>query len=356
MTITRLLTLIAIAIVCGPSLVFADHPAVVKIHTRFKHCTTNPYTGQKSCQIMEGHGSAVCVGEQADGRKVFATNCHVIKEVIRDRTNSVWLEINGVTYQAYAKCADIDDDLGLVTAIVPGMQPVELDEDVPDGSVVDALGYPAGRYMPVRQRIVSRDKQFFWGDRSLQQGHSGGGLFFGNRLAGILFSTNMPNERPSSGSVRVTRLRGLMDWSKIRYRCRCKGVVRMYNGPQPQVVPPPPIPTGSDEPSYPVVPGQPGEQGPIGPPGAPGVAGPAGRDGMNGKDGRDGVDGKPGPIGPQGPPGTPADATIIEQLKLRIAVLESRPTKVQLINADGTVASEQTYAPGSPIKLQFNQK
>jgi len=41
-------------------------------------------------------------------------------------------------------------------------------------------------------------------------------------------------------------------------------------------------------------------------------------------------------------------------LTKRIAILESRGITVQLIDDMGNTVEERTYAPGNPIKLQFN--
>lgn len=362
MTITRLLTLIAIAIVCisSPVVSLADvSTSTCKIIVRFPHCTTDSF-GRKSCQIYSDNGSGTCISNQ-DGKSYIATCRHIFDEASKDWPHSsVTLLHRGKYYLARCHAICSSHDLAIVETLAQ-IPAAELDDaDEPDvGDEAESIGYPGTAVEPVRLRhriaTGTTDGQLTT-HQQVMPGTSGGGLFRRGRLRGII-SLSGAAERgqpPLTCCVRSRNVRTFFNFSGIR----CRSIEKhRYVGVVPPPVPPPPIPTGPiDPPPMPQQPGQPGlpgEQGPQGVPGVAGIAGSAGRDGMNGKDGRDGVDGKPGP---QGPPGTPADATLIEQLKLRIAVLESRPIKVQLINADGTVASEQTYAPGSPIKLQFNQK
>ena len=223
-----------------PSLVMGQHPSVVRIHTRHKICTQNPYTGQKSCRIEDGWGSGVAVGVW-ERRTVIATAAHVIRECVNDaQNNGVFIFYNGSEVQAFAAAFDEVADVGLIT-VPTGVPVVELDEDVPVGAEVVALGYPAKEWQEVRQRVRSRDPQTVWGDRSLGQGHSGGGLFHQNRLAGVLSATVVNGQ--GSASVPIDRLRRLLDWNKTRYRCRCRGVVRLFNDPNQSRSPVVPAPT-----------------------------------------------------------------------------------------------------------------
>jgi hypothetical protein len=69
------------------------------------------------------------------------------------------------------------------------------------------------------------------------------------------------------------------------------------------------------------------------------VPGPVGPAGPAGKDGRNGVDGKA------------ADTAAIDK---RLSALETRGLTVQLLDESGAIVSEKTYAPGAPIRMQFN--
>jgi len=267
----------------------ADHPSVVKIHTRFKVCETNPWTGQQSCKLFAAQASAVCVAER-EGQKIFVTATHVVKEVMRDwQSNSVWLEIHGQLIRASPVAYSMGDDVAIVSANCD-TPTVELDEDPPNGAEVEACGYPAGRYVPVRQRIVKRQPGIIWGDRSIDQGHSGGGLFFNGRFAGLLHGRK--TREPGTLSITPDRLRTILDKERCRYRCRCRGVTRTFNASD--VVPPPP----PNEP-----PPQIAQQGPPGPRGEIGAAGPVGPKGETGEAGSIGPQGPPGPVGATGPPG-----------------------------------------------------
>jgi len=347
--------LIAMIVFASGQAAWADHPSVVKLFARWKVCQRHPVTGDViSCQVLTANGSAVCVGVKQN-RAIFATCSHNLTEVIEnaDKSAIAWVEIAGrivpVTYEA----DEPNDDIALVMTRDPmstlTVPPVELEDDVSLGDEAEAIGYPNQRFVLVRQRIVSRDTRFLHGDRNIHQGHSGGGLFVRGRLAGILRTSNIPgrNIPQGSGIVATRRLRMLLDYTRVRYRCRIRGVMREFNGGSviTAPVPPPPIeePNTSHRPREPPadVPVQPGEMGP------PGPMGPKGDPGQNGERG------PPGDRGPMGPAGRDADPAVIETLKQRIAALESRSITVQLIDDAGQVVSEQSYAPGKPIRLQF---
>ncbi len=273
--------------------VLADHPSVAKLITRYRVCQTDPWTGQRSCRVETALGSAVCVGEKG-GRMIFATCHHVVKEFMSDRVNNkAWLEINGRSVPVEAECFEEADDLALVSAVSP-VTAIEFETaDTPDGATVDAVGYGAGRYSPVRQRIRSRDAGAVWGDKSLEQGHSGGGLIFSGRLLGILRGRQVTGQ--GSLSIPSAKVCRLMEWYKVKYKCR--SVARQVTtAPTPPSVPPPPIPT---DPAPGSQPGPIGSPGPVGPPGIPGERGPMG------------LAGSTGPAGPKGEPGPPGTVTVV---------------------------------------------
>ena len=134
---------------------------------------------------MRETGSAVAL---AGDRLV--TNCHVIERAAR-----IALELEGVTYTAYAASGDRYRDLcflrapGLATSPVPSIEPgtarVGLD--------VVAAGFPGGRYTLNPGRIVGLHTCECDGGKVIQtsapfdRGASGGGLFDAHgRLVGIL--------------------------------------------------------------------------------------------------------------------------------------------------------------------------
>jgi hypothetical protein len=338
--------LLILALLCA-SPAYGDHPSVVKLFARWRVCERNPITRQIiSCKVLTANGSAVCVGVK-NGRSVFATCSHNLTEVIEcaDKSAIAWIEIAGRVVPVIYQADEPNDDIALVmTRDQMAVPPVELEDDVTLGDEAEAIGYPDLRYMLVRQRIVSRDARFLHGDRNINQGHSGGGLFVRGRLAGILRTSNIPgrNIPQGSGIVATRRLRMLMDYARVKYRCRIRGVVRDFNtnNVTSPPVPPPPIETSTDP--------RPRE-----PPAEVPVIGPAGPQGPKGDKGDQGSPGERGQPGPVGPAGRDSDPALIESLRERIAALESRSITVQLIDDVGQVVSEQSYAPGKPIRLQL---
>jgi len=349
MQVFRIMSVILLCV--SPVAVCAQHPSVVKIHTRFVQCDIDPLTGQQTgCHLMQAQASAVCIGER-DGQKIFVTATHVLAEVIQDwEKNSAWLEINGRMVRATAIAYSVGDDTAIVSAAC-NTPPVELDDEVPTGAEVEACGYPAGRYMPVRQRVVNRQPGILWGDRSIDQGHSGGGLFFNGRFAGLLHGRK--TKQPGTVSISADRLRIILDKERCKYRCRCRGITRTFNGNN--VVPPPPGPVdlipppdgggtvinnpgrvGPVGPMGPMGPagsaGLAGTAGPAGPPGSPGAAGPRGPAGDKG------AKGDKGDTGPQGPPGPPGKVT------------------VKVIDQDGNVLNEfKDVASGSVVRVNIKK-
>lgn len=328
-------------IVLAHSVARAEHPSVVQLVTKFNECTYHPITGVKtSCRQMQSGGTAVCVGEK-DGQKVFATCWHCVREVIADPAmNRAWILVERQYVPVSVLSWEKTDDLALLTATV-GISPVELDDAPQGGADVEALGYPAGTFSQVRQRITSRRDGNIYGNQSLGQGHSGGGLFCRGRLAGVLQATR-DDGQPGSRAVDASVLRWLLDHGRVRYRCR--GVVVARGAVVPPPVPPPPsIPTDTLPPPV----GQPATAGVQGPPGPPGPK---------------------GDIGPMGPMGRDLAASALEG---RVKALEEALAKavaakgdpgppgtvtVILIGPDGKEAKRfETVESGSVVRLNVTK-
>lgn len=357
--------LLAVIVVASATVAFADHPSVVKVSTRFRICTTDPRTGSKLCQILNANASGVVVGGLG-GQSVIATNYHVVREMVDDPTAGVaWIELQGKIVPAKYLSHEQNDDIVLLVVDAP-LTPIEIGDEPPVGATVDAIGYPAGQFQLVRQQVRSRDRNGVYGNRSISQGHSGGGLFHGRLFGGLLRTSNVPGGQPETGAVPAWKVRRMCDYSRVRYRYRGK-----ICNDRPTVVPPPPAPNDSSPPidiGTPPLPNPPntnqpvllkGERGEPGRPGTEGPPGPKGEPGERGPPGLQGPGGAPGPAGPagaSGPAGKDGAVPNIAVLLARIKTLEERPIRVQLLDPDGKVYGEQTYAPGSPIKLQFGKK
>lgn len=286
-----LIRILAMTLTCTlTTRALAHPPSVVKLFTRFNTCETDSWTGRQTCKQFVAQASAVCVGER-NGRRIFVTATHVVKEVMRDwERNRVWIEFNQQPVPAVPVAYSINDDVSLIAAncAVPA---VELEDDAPTGAEVEACGFPYGNYTPVRQRITNREPGLLWGDRSIDQGHSGGGLFLGDRFAGLLHGRRKIGQ--GTLSISVDRVRNLLDREKCRYRCRCRGVIKTFNGGT-DVVPAPPIPEETNllQATPPRNAATTGERGPVGP------------QGEAGQRGEKGDIGERGAVGPAGPPGT----------------------------------------------------
>jgi len=296
---------------------------------------------QNRCQIGQIQGSCVAVGE-VDNGPVLATVWHGAKVVwpnpsVDATTNGVptrqghlcQVFLNGQRYEARLLTWNEPADVALIVASFPAnaVPLVELDER-PETTTAEMIGFPGGQFKRVRSRITRR---FFDSRRrcdeltfgnGTQAGQSGGGVFTGKGLAGIVHTTINSECYSTPGDF----IAGMCRHCRVRVKCRIRGSV------VPAPVPPPPIETAPPVPQQP----QEREPGPAGPQGAPGPAGPK------------------GDTGEQGPAGKDADQSLILSLTKRIAILESRGMTVQLIDDMGNTVEERTYAPGNPIKLQFN--
>lgn len=303
---------------------------------------------QNRCQIGQIQGSCVAVGEVDDG-PVLATVWHGAKVVwpnpsVDATTNGVptrrghlcQVILSGQRYEARLLTWNEAADMALIVASFPAnaVQIVELDEQ-PENTTAEMIGFPLGKFERVNSKIVRRfrDPRRRCDELALgigtQSGQSGGGIFTNRGLAGIVHTT-VNNECYSTPGDFVA---GMCRHCRVRVKCRSRSreVVPAPVPPPPltDVAPPVPVPPQ-------VIKGQDGQPGPQGPKGDKGDTGPEGKQGE------------------AGPPGKDADQALISVLVKRIADLESRGITVQLIDDKGAVVSEQTYAPGSPIKLQFN--
>ena len=301
--------------------------SVFKLHTAWTACTTNPITGQKSCNQFTAQASAVCIGEWEDC-KAFATATHVVREVLDGGNRCrIWVEVDGRMVPAELLTYSIQTDMAIVIAEC-NAQPLELTSDVPVGSDVVACGFPGGRWNPVRQRVKSKQPDTIWGTAPLASGHSGGGLLFKGCFAGMLHGTDNGQSIAIPAGLLMDQIRGKR--VKVRWRDRPSSQTS-----RPPVVPPPPpsdpvnaqpprIPTNYDnQPPAQSTPGPKGDQGPAGVAGAAGAdgargpAGPAGPKGDRGEPGEagpagaKGERGERGPAGPAGPPGPPGTVDVV---------------------------------------------
>ena len=295
--------------------------SVFKLHTAWTACTTNPITGQKSCNQFTAQGSAVCIGEWQDC-KAFVTATHVVKEALDGGNRCrIWVEVDGRMVAAELLTYSVQTDMSIVIAEC-NAQPLELASDVPVGSEVVACGFPAGRWDPVRQRVRAKQQDTIWGSAPLENGHSGGGLLFNGCFAGMLHGTNKGQSIAIPAEMLNDQIRGKR--VKVRWRGRPSSLTS-----RPPVVPPPPPsdPVETQPPRQPInydnqppaksTPGPKGDAGPVGPAGVAGAEGPRGPKGDRGESGEPGPAGakgergERGPAGPAGPPGPPGTVDVV---------------------------------------------
>lgn len=300
---------------------FADHSdAVLQLSIRSQECKNN------QCFPRMYQASGVVVGE-LDGYAVLATCWHVVQSQIPPKPGH-WIHVlkGGEAHAATIIGHSQPLDLALIYVNLPTVEPVEIEEQPQITSAVEAIGFPDGRFSRVQARLSRRFRNHLTGldelasNRGTSQGQSGGGLFVGSRLAGIVHTTIDREAYSTPGDYLAEMCR--------HYRVKLK--VRARFAETEVSVPPPPM--GSNPTRQGTAQGPKGDIGPKGDAGPMGPAGPA------------------GPPGPVGPPGKDLAVSLLES---RLQVLESRAITVQLIDSDGKVIAEQAYAPGKPIKLQF---
>lgn len=340
--------LISLLILLPFSAAFGDSAnSVVKVHVQFQQCQWN------SCSIVGGLGSGVVVGER-DGYPIVATCKHVVKEQITVKAgNRCTVEVGGKHYRAtvigYGKAMDV----ALLQVQMPlelAPEAVEIDESPQLTASVELVGFPNGRFVKAKAKLVRRSRSPLTGlddltsDRGTDQGQSGGAMFLGDRLAGIVYGT-----APHGGQAAYSTPGDLVAEMCRHYKVKLKSKVK-YRGTdapvfRPAAPPPPPESAGvTSPPDWRPDPGLTEALKAINArltaiEAKASVPGPVGPAGAAGKDGRDGVDGKT------------ADTAAIDK---RLSAVETRGVTVQLIDESGAVVSERTYAPGAPIRLQFN--
>jgi hypothetical protein len=334
------------------STAFADVSAsVVQVNVSYQTCRQN------SCSIVNDKGSGVVVGS-LDGLPIVATCNHVVQRLIAGpSTSRCTVVIDGQRHEASAIGYSVRLDLALLKVWVAPIEVevAEIEEDARLVSDVQLVGFPRGQFSKVKAKVKGRSPDGITVDRSTSVGQSGGGLFAGERLVGIVYGDAGEN----SGESYSTSGRALAQMCR-HYKVKLKARGKLPDAQKfaPPIPPPPPDPgTIAENPATnPAITTQLKEiaerlaaietkAGVPGPIGAKGDPGPAGKDGTNGKDGQH---------GPAGSPGKDADKATLDALTKRLSAIESRGLTVQLLDDSGVVISEQTYAPGSPVKLQFN--
>lgn len=328
---TRISILIAV-LIASASPAFGDvAQSSVKILVRAPECKTGPF-GQKTCILVESFGSGTCV-DASNGVARIVTCKHIFRAAMAAwDSHAVFILIDGRWQKG--KCLGVASNTDLaVVEVRAALVPTEIDdtESSDKGEDAESVGFPETAEVTTRLRHrisgMSTNGEILTDTRVLP-GTSGGGLFLRGRLRGVIVeSAASPRDRLSV-AIHGRIVRNLLDNMRIRCRCRSRSQ---------QVIAPPVPPPPADY--VPPIQGPSVVAGPKGDPGTPGERGPKG---------------DAGPQGERGPAGRDADASLIATLQQRITVLESRPIKVQLIDESGAVVSEQSYAPGSPIKLRFN--
>lgn len=338
-----------------PAIVRADvADSVLQIEATAPHCVPG------GCVLATDQGSAVLIGDR-DGLPVAVTCYHCIKSYHLAVQGTARLRLRTATANHPATLIAIwpDADLALVTAAGPGdlPEPAEIIETT-SAANVELIGFPAGRFCRLKARIKARSRRGeLIADQPAAQGQSGGGLFAGQQLAGIVWGT-MPDSSVATSGQQVAHFARLF---KVRVKVRTRGIVPPAPPPASSLVGPAPESPmqnpGADASGSPSVPGEPRN---------PWYPDPVLNQLKTLTDRLTAIEakvGQPGPAGPPGPTGPPgkdapqnnADSGQLSGLAKRLAALESRGQTVQLIDESGKVISEQTYAPGQPIKLQFNQ-
>jgi len=343
----------------GAEAVRADYASSVAMtRAQFSgQCRWDPVTHQQTCEKIVDWGSAVCVGDLPDGQVVYATCWHNVEHVYagwgRDKNFGFHLIVNGKQYPASILTGNPPRDYALVTIKGPGT-PVDIELETPLNQEVETAGFPGGtQLVTARQRIegVSNLGDYL-GDRQVGHGHSGGGVFFRGRLAGIVWGSGPGRSTivPASQIVNACR----------RFKVRCKIRGRLAFDPSQQqgqqqinVPPPPAIPVDPPEllppppstvagpagpPGSPGSPGSPGQAGAKGERGERGPIGAAGPQGERGPQGEKGETGSRGPAGPAGPPGPPGLVT------------------VQVVDKDGNLLKSFTNVKsGSVVRVNVNK-
>ena len=331
----RLLSLLCLM----PLSAFGDVSAsVVEVAVKYNVCEPATFFTRATCKELTSHGSGVIIGT-LNGLPVLATCNHVVEKHIYQQSLACTVRISdqwhGVKVIGYSERLD----LALLQVQMAGLSEIEaaeIEEQPELTADVQIVGFPQGRFTKVKAKYKSRSRIRRGGqmadalvaNQPTDQGQSGGGLFSGDRLAGIVFATSKDESYSTSGAELAKMARHY----KVKLKAKSRGVIAPP--PPPEVSPSIPPPNWQPDPEITkqlreisirlaAIEAKAAVPGPVGPPGPPGPAGPAGKD---------------------------ADTAAIDK---RLSALEQRGQTVQIFDA-GKLISEQTYAPGSPIKIQFN--
>jgi hypothetical protein len=105
----------------GAEAVQADYRvSVAKTRAQFSgNCRWDPISNRRTCDVVTDWGSAVCVGEMDDGRKVFATCWHNVKPVYenwdRDKNFRFDIVLNGQSFPASVLTGNTSRDYALIS-------------------------------------------------------------------------------------------------------------------------------------------------------------------------------------------------------------------------------------------------
>jgi hypothetical protein len=270
------------------------------------------------CQ--EGFGSAVCIGNDRQGRTIYLTARHVV-----EGSGAVWVGILHKWEPGAILGIGSGVDLALL-ASAPNDKCVSVAPSSPPANTpIDIIGFPHGGARTERQSsVVSSDGQWLVALVGFREGESGGAVLSGGQLVGIISRT--PQFFPG-GPITGRGGRAVAAEAITAFITQTLGEIPTCGGIAPSPPQPSPAPGPAQTPPGPAPPPPPTPSptpvaGPPGPAGAVGAQGPA------------------GPTGPPGPAG---------------AAASNQPITITLVTTDSTgrqvtVATGQA-APGGSITL-----
>jgi S1-C subfamily serine protease len=274
-----------------------------------------------------GTGSGVILSS-VPGRTVIATAAHVVRGE-SSVTVDLFRDFGVKAYTATVSIVNDTTDLALLTVVankLPLPSVIGANASPATGDVTFGIGCSGGAGVTVMTcRVQSLDGGDVFASGSPALGRSGGGLY--NRrfeLIGICSASNQ--QRQDGWYIGHAKLQALLsEWEPTQYRsgfgvglgmsigcvqgpCRNPNCRRCY---------PQRIPASSTQ----AIPGPPG---------------------------------RPGATGPRGPAGS--DATVdLSPLIQRIEALEKQKRRVMLVDGDGKVIDDESYAADEPIILDVQQ-
>lgn len=151
------------------------------------------------------HGSGTCVWSDGD-RAVLLTAAHVVRHAANRRVTVTFPDRLRLT--ARVQFADPRRDVAVLVAVAGRSLPcVPLGSTtLRPGAPVISIGYPGGggqRVLIGRIVSVGRWSGFTEASMPATQGHSGGGLFQGGRLVGVLWGSNDTSLYASPSDLRA---------------------------------------------------------------------------------------------------------------------------------------------------------